>query len=61
MRAGLRAGLRHIDTSENYQNHEEIGRAMADSSVPRAEIFLADKLSFPQSSSIWWEGSAASR
>ena len=29
--SGLRAGLRHIDTSENYQNHEEIGRAIADS------------------------------
>lgn len=47
--AGLRAGLRHIDTSENYQNHEEIGRALKASSVPRAELFLADKLSFPQS------------
>ena len=47
--SGLRAGLRHIDTSENYQNHEEIGRAMADSGVLRSEIFLADKLSFPQS------------
>jgi len=47
--SGLRAGLRHIDTSENYANHEEIGRALADSSVPRSEIFLADKLSFPES------------
>ena len=47
--AGLRAGLRHIDTSENYANHEEIGRALSDSAVPRSELFLADKLSFPQS------------
>jgi len=47
--AGLRAGLRHIDTSENYANHEEIGRALADAAVPRAELFIADKLSFAQS------------
>jgi len=49
VKAGLRVGLRHIDTSENYDNHEQIGRAIADSGVPRAELFIADKLSFPQS------------
>ena len=49
VRSGLRSGLRHIDTSENYQNHDEIGRALEDSGVPRSEIFLADKLSFAQS------------
>ena len=47
--AGLRAGLRHIDTSENYANHEEIGKALAASGILRSEIFLADKLSFPHS------------
>jgi 2,5-diketo-D-gluconate reductase A len=47
--AGLRAGLRHIDTSENYANHEEIGRALADAAVPRDELFIADKLSFSES------------
>jgi len=46
---GLRAGLRHIDTSENYANHDEIGRALADSGVGRSELFLADKLSFATS------------
>jgi diketogulonate reductase-like aldo/keto reductase len=47
--AGLRAGMRHIDTSENYANHEEIGRAVSDSGVERSDLFLADKLSFAQS------------
>ena len=47
--SALRAGLRHIDTSENYMNHEEIGRAIKDSGVPRSDIFLADKLSFSES------------
>ena len=35
--------------SENYANHDEIGRALADAAIPRTELFLADKLSFPQS------------
>lgn len=47
--AALRAGLRHIDTSENYANHEAIGAALAASSVPRQELFLADKISHPTS------------
>lgn len=38
VRAALRAGLRHIDTSENYANHGEIGRALAETSVPRGEL-----------------------
>jgi len=49
VRAALRAGLRHIDTSENYANHGEIGRALAETSVPRGELFIADKLSLPHS------------
>ena len=47
--AGLRAGLRHIDTSENYANHAAIGTALKASNVPRAELFLADKISLPTS------------
>ena len=30
-------------------NHEQIGRAIAESRVPRAALFLADKISFPGS------------
>ena len=44
--AALRAGIRAIDTSENYANHEAIGAALRESNVPRAELFLADKISF---------------
>ena len=47
--AALRVGFRHIDTSENYANHEAIGAALKASSVPRAELFLADKISLPGS------------
>ena len=47
--AALEAGFRAIDTSENYANHEAIGKALAASSVPRSELFLADKISLPQS------------
>lgn len=47
--AALQAGFRHIDTSENYANHDAIGKALAASSVPRAELFLADKISLATS------------
>lgn len=47
--AALRAGLRHIDTSENYANHEAIGKALRASDVPREQLFLADKISLPTS------------
>eukprot|EP00913_Durusdinium_trenchii_P001552 g1436.t1 len=39
------AGVRHIDTAENYGNAEDLARAMRDSEVPREEIFVATKLS----------------
>ena len=45
MRSALEAGYRHIDTAEGYRNEEEVGRAIADSGVPRAEIFLVTKVS----------------
>jgi 2,5-diketo-D-gluconate reductase A len=39
------------DTSENYANAAEIGAALREmaAEVPRSELFLADKISFPQS------------
>jgi len=46
---GLKAGLRAIDTSENYLNADAIGRAIAASNVPRGELFLASKLSHANS------------
>ena len=41
--AALEAGYRHIDTATVYGNEEEVGRALADSGVPRDEVFLTTK------------------
>ena len=42
--AALAAGYRHIDTARAYGNEASVGRAIADSGIPRAEIFLTTKL-----------------
>lgn len=49
VRLALELGFRHIDTSENYLNEGEVGRALRDSAVPRSELFVATKLSLPSS------------
>jgi diketogulonate reductase-like aldo/keto reductase len=40
----LELGYRHIDTAQIYGNEAEIGRAIRDSGLPRAEIFLTTKI-----------------
>lgn len=40
----LDAGYRLIDTAQGYGNEEGVGRAVADSDVPRDEIFVTTKL-----------------
>ena len=40
----IEAGYRHIDTAAVYGNEESVGRAIADSGVPRKDIFLTSKL-----------------
>ncbi|MGA8114602.1 MAG: aldo/keto reductase [Actinocatenispora sp.] len=40
----LETGYRHIDTATAYGNEAQIGKALADSGVPRDEIFLTTKL-----------------
>lgn len=40
----LDAGYRHIDTAVAYRNEEDVGRAIAESSVPREEIYLTTKI-----------------
>ncbi|MCZ6893210.1 MAG: aldo/keto reductase [Gammaproteobacteria bacterium] len=40
----LALGYRHIDTAQAYGNEAEVGRGIARSAVPRAEIFLSTKL-----------------
>ncbi len=44
MAAALQAGYRHIDTAEMYGNEEEVGSAIAESGVPRAETFVTTKV-----------------
>ena len=43
VRSALELGYRHIDTAQAYGNEESVGRALADSGVPRAEVFLTTK------------------
>lgn len=42
--AALEAGYRHIDTAFIYGNEEPVGRAIADSKIPRSELFVTTKL-----------------
>jgi 2,5-diketo-D-gluconate reductase A len=41
----LRAGYRHIDTAEMYQNEKEVGDAIRNSGLRRDEVFVTSKLS----------------
>jgi 2,5-diketo-D-gluconate reductase A len=40
----LAAGYRHIDTAAAYQNEKGVGRAVANSGIPREDIFVTTKL-----------------
>jgi diketogulonate reductase-like aldo/keto reductase len=40
----LKAGYRHIDTARYYNNESGVGKAVEDSGIPRAEIFLSTKI-----------------
>ncbi len=40
----LEVGYRHIDTAAIYGNEEGVGRAIADSGIPRSELFVTTKL-----------------
>lgn len=42
--AALRHNYRHIDTAQIYQNEAETGAAIAQSNIPRAELFICSKL-----------------
>ena len=41
----LEAGYRHIDTAQGYGNEAAVGRAVAESGLDRAEVFLTTKIS----------------
>ncbi|QUH03730.1 aldo/keto reductase [Saccharopolyspora erythraea] len=40
----LRAGFRSIDTATAYRNEAAVGRAIAESGIPREELFVTTKL-----------------
>ncbi|MFB4193683.1 aldo/keto reductase [Streptomyces carpaticus] len=40
----LEVGYRHIDTAQMYGNEAEVGRAVAESGLPRGELYLTSKL-----------------
>jgi 2,5-diketo-D-gluconate reductase A len=45
----LEVGYRHIDTATGYHNEEGVGKAIAESGIPRDEIFVTTK--FPNDGS----------
>ena len=53
----LEAGFRHIDTAQGYENESEVGQGIADSGVPRNEIFVTTKVN----TGIMREGRSAVR
>ena len=44
VRSALETGYRHIDTATMYRNEAEVGRALADSHIDRADVFVTTKL-----------------
>jgi diketogulonate reductase-like aldo/keto reductase len=44
VKTALDLGYRHVDTAEYYRNEAEIGRALRESDVDRAEVFLVTKV-----------------
>jgi 2,5-diketo-D-gluconate reductase B len=44
VREALEMGYRQIDTARAYENEREVGRGIAESGVPRDEIFLTTKV-----------------
>lgn len=46
----IRAGYRHIDTAQYYDNEAEVGSALSQSPVPRSELFITTKILSPAGS-----------
>lgn len=42
--AALETGYRHVDTAEMYGNEKEVGQAVRDSGLDRADVFVTSKL-----------------
>jgi len=44
VRTALEVGYRHVDTAAAYGNEREVGRAIHESGVPRADVFVETKV-----------------
>ena len=44
VRTALEVGYRHIDTAEMYGNEKEVGQAVREAGLDRAEVFITSKL-----------------
>lgn len=44
VRHALEVGYRHVDTATGYGNEDQVGQGLADSGVPRDQVFLTTKL-----------------
>ena len=43
VRTALEAGYRHLDTATVYENEAQVGRGLAESGVPREDVFVTTK------------------
>ena len=57
VRMALKAGFRHIDTAQGYENESEVGQGIIDSQLPRQDIFITTKVA----TNIMREGKQAVR
>jgi diketogulonate reductase-like aldo/keto reductase len=48
--AALKAGYRHIDTAQYYENEKEVGEAVRQSGLQRSEVFITTKIEFNKGS-----------
>jgi 2,5-diketo-D-gluconate reductase B len=46
--AALELGYRHLDTAQAYENEADVGAALAESGVPRDEVFVTTKVWYEQ-------------
>lgn len=44
VKMGLELDYRHVDTAQIYENEAEVGQAIAESDVPREELFVTTKV-----------------
>jgi diketogulonate reductase-like aldo/keto reductase len=48
--AALKAGYRHIDTAQYYENEKEVGEAVRHSALKRSDIFITTKIDHSEGS-----------